>query len=168
MSSALKVKIKQQADFSSPVVEGLLNLMVAADTIRTRLDRVFSAHGITQGQYNVLRILRGAGADGHPRCEIATRMIERAPDVTRIVDRLEQQGLVERDRCGEDRRRSLTRITNKGLELMERIEPDLQAVNGEIAEHLSPVEWLALIGICEKLYGKKTKAAQENAAPPKA
>lgn len=163
MSSALKSKIKQQSDFASPVVEGLLNLMVATDAIRTRLDRVFSTYGITQGQYNVLRILRGAGADGHPRCEIAIRMIERAPDVTRIVDRLEKQELVERDRCGLDRRRSVAKITDKGLELMQRIEPEMQAVNSEIAEKLSPVEWLALIGICEKLYGSQTrKAAQQN------
>lgn len=74
MSSALKAKIKQQSDFSSPVVEGILNLIVATDAIRTKIDRVFAAHGVTQGQYNVLRILRGAGPDGHPRHEIANRM----------------------------------------------------------------------------------------------
>ena len=90
MSNALKAKIKQRADFASPVVEGVLNVMVAADTIRTQMDRVFAAHGITQGQYNVLRILRGAGRAGHARCEIAGRMLEHAPDITRLVDRLEK------------------------------------------------------------------------------
>lgn len=159
MSSALKAKIKQQADFSSPIIEAILNLMVAADAVRAQMDRVFAAYEITQGQYNVLRILRGAGCNGHPRCEIASRMLERAPDITRIIDRLERQSLVERDRSDEDRRHSLTRITKKGLQLIERIEPELIKAHDEIGRKLSAVEWVALTSICEKIYSNQPESA---------
>lgn len=163
MANALKAKIKQRADFKSPAVEAILNLMVAADEVRTRIDRVFAAHNITYGQYNVLRILRGAGSEGHPRCEIAARMIERAPDITRIVDRLEKQKLVERERSDEDRRHSVTKVTEKGLELIERMEPEMQKANDEIAQKLSTVEWVALTALCEKIYAEQAANAEPGA-----
>lgn len=152
MSDALKAKIKQRADFDSPVGEAMLNLMVAADAVRTQLDRLFAAYDITTGQYNVLRILRGAGCEGHPRCEIAARMVERAPDITRLIDRLEKQKLVIRERSDEDRRQSVTRITEKGLEILDLIEPELYKFNDKIAQKLSIAEWIALTSICEKIY----------------
>lgn len=152
MSDALKAKIKQRTDFDSPVGEAMLNLMVAADAVRTRLDRLLGVYEITTGQYNVLRILRGAGCEGHPRCEIAARMVERAPDITRLVDRLEKQKLVIRGRPDEDRRQSVTRITEKGLELLDRIEPELYQLNDRIAQKMSVAEWIALTSLCEKIY----------------
>lgn len=152
MSDALKAKIKQRTDFDSPVGEAMLNLMVAADAVRGQLDRLFAAYEITSGQYNVLRILRGAGSDGHPRCEIASRMVERAPDITRLVDRLEKQMLVIRERSEEDRRHSVTQITQKGLDLIERIEPELYEFSSQFSEKLSVPEWIALTSFCEKIY----------------
>src|ERR1041385_1053078 len=104
MSEILNRRIKQKSGFGSPVNEGILNLLIAADYVRTQQEKLCAAHGITAGQYNVLRILRGAGSEGHPRCEIAGRMVERAPDVTRLVDKLEKEGLVVRERSAEDRR----------------------------------------------------------------
>ena len=158
MSSALKAKIKQRADFDSPSSEAMLNLMVASDTLRKQMDRLFAGYEITSAQYNVLRILRGAESeDGHPRCEIAARMIERAPDLTRIIDRLEKQDLVERDRTVEDRRLSLTKISRKGLELLDRIEPELIKVNLQIAKKLSAAEWIALTTLCEKIYAPRSE-----------
>ena len=158
MSDALKAKIKQRADFDSPSSEATLNLMVAADVIRGQMDRFFGGYEITTAQYNVLRILRGAESDGgHPRCEIAARMIERAPDLTRIIDRLEKQDLVARDRTVEDRRLSLTKISRKGLELLARIEPELIKVQLQIAQKLSAAEWIALTTLCEKIYASPSK-----------
>lgn len=157
MSNALKAKIKQRTDFDNPAGEAILNLMVAADVVRGQMERIFAAHEITSGQYNVLRILRGAGCDGHPRCEIAARMLERAPDITRIVDRLENQKLVIRDRSDEDRRQSVARISQKGLDLIDRIEPDLIKANLEIAQKLSMAEWIALTSICEKIYAEQNE-----------
>src|SRR5258705_12427220 len=120
MGRVLKHRLKLGRD-PGPGQEAILNLLVAAGHLRTRLDRICEAQEITTGQYNVLRILRGARREGFARCEIALRMVERAPDVTRLIDRLEAQGLVERDRSGGDRRRSVSKITDRGLRLLERI-----------------------------------------------
>ena len=79
-------------------------------------------YGITPQQYNVLRILRGAGAEGLPTLSIGERMIEQTPGVTRLVDRLERKGLVERTPCAKDRRRVFCRMTAKGLELLKELD----------------------------------------------
>jgi DNA-binding MarR family transcriptional regulator len=154
MGEALKRRIKQ-AKFDSPVQEAMLNLMVASDFVREQIDRVCSGHGLTRGQYNVLRILKGIYPEGHPRCEIAERMLERAPDVTRLVDRLEEQGLAERDRSTTDRRHSITRITNKGLALMDELNREV----GELFQHfgvkLSRKDARELSRICEGIYEEK-------------
>ncbi len=152
MGEALKKRIKQTADFESPVEEALLNLMVAADHARGRLERACAGFGITPGQYNVLRILRGVHPSGHPRCEIAARLIEKAPDVTRLVNRLEAQGLVERDRSEEDRRLSLTRITKKGLRLLDAMNTAMEQANRYFSERISRQDCRELTRICEGIY----------------
>ena len=80
-------------------------------------------------------------------------MIERAPDVTRLIDRLEDQGLVERDRLLEDRRMSISRITRKGLKLLEEMQPAMTESNARFAERLSAAEFRNLSKLLEKLYG---------------
>ncbi|MCS6808776.1 MAG: MarR family transcriptional regulator, partial [Bacteroidota bacterium] len=79
-------------------IEAVTHLLVAADALRQRFDKVCGEYGITYTQYSILRILEKAYPNGYPRCEIMMRMIERAPDTTRLLDRLEHQGLVERVR----------------------------------------------------------------------
>jgi DNA-binding MarR family transcriptional regulator len=155
MGEALKRRIKQESDFAGPAQEAMLNLMVAADHFRSRLDRVCAEFGITHGQYNVLRILRGAHPEGHPRCDIAARMLEKAPDVTRLVDRLEAQGLAERARSETDRRLSITRITEKGLALLEEMRPAMEGVERYFAERVSRRDARELTRICEGLYGEE-------------
>lgn len=155
MTDKLKQRIKQTADFESPANEALLNLMVAADVVRKRVDRICARFGVTIGQYNVLRILRGVHPEGHPRCEISARMLEDAPDVTRLVDRLEKQKLVERDRSDEDRRHSLARITEKGLRLLDEMEQPMTEENELFANRLSDAESRKLTNICEKIYSDK-------------
>lgn len=152
MGEALKAKIKQLTNFESPAIEAMINLIVVTDAIRAPFESVCAKHEITQSQYNVLRILRGAGEAGHPRCEIAGRMAERAPDITRLIDRLEKQGLVERDRSDEDRRLSVAKISRTGLELLDRMKPELVEVNLKISEKMSTAEWIALSSLCEKIY----------------
>ncbi|MDP9121528.1 MAG: MarR family transcriptional regulator [Acidobacteriota bacterium] len=151
MGTALRQRI-QQDRFESPVQEALLNLMVAAAYVREQAEKVCEPHGITASQYNVLRILRGVHPEGHPRCEVARRMVDRAPDVTRLVDRLERQGLVERDRSDRDRRLSITRITSAGLEVLARMEPEMQVVNHAFAERVSVEDGRELSRICEGIY----------------
>ena len=151
MGEALKNRIKQDR-FENPVQEVLLNLLVAAGHVRERLDRVFASYEITHQQYNVLRILKGKHPEGYPRCEISNRMIEKAPDVTRLIDRLEQQGLVERARSQEDRRLSITRITRAGLRLLDSLQPHVEEVLAYFAERVSLRDRRELSRICEGLY----------------
>jgi DNA-binding MarR family transcriptional regulator len=153
MGKAIQDRIRQ-ARFESPAQEAMLNLLIAAGHIRERLDRVCLEFGITHGQYNVLRILKGAHPEGHPRCEIARRMLEKAPDVTRLIDRLEQQKYVERGRSEQDRRLSVTRITRKGLDLLEMMRPALEEVQNYFADRVSLSDRRALSRICEGLYAE--------------
>ena len=153
MGDALRKRI-QQSRFESETQEAILNLLVAADHLRSRTERICSELGISASQYNVLRILRGVHPQGHPRCEIARRMIERAPDVTRLIDRLKRRGLVERARGERDRRLSISRITPPGLELLERIDPRLAELQRELAGRLPPRDCRELSRICEEIYGE--------------
>ena len=142
----------RQSRFQGTHHEAILNLMVVAAHLRSIFDRVCAEHDITDAQYNVLRILRGAHPDGYPRGEIAQRMMDRAPDVTRLIDRLELRGLVERERSGSDRRLSITRITPQGLALLERLDPGIRAVDDELGRRLSEDEARELSRICERIY----------------
>jgi DNA-binding MarR family transcriptional regulator len=155
VGDVLKARIKQER-FESPLQEALLNLLVAAGYVRARFERVCGEHGITDGQYNVLRILRGASPSGLSRCDIAVRLVERAPDVTRLVDRLEQQGLVERARSEADRRLSISRITDAGLALLDHMEPAIRAEHDHFAERLSLRDRRELSRICEGIYGEES------------
>jgi DNA-binding MarR family transcriptional regulator len=136
--------------FESAAHEAVLGLLVAAADVRAGTERVCEEHGITGGQYNVLRILRGY-PQGYPRCEIGARLIERAPDVTRLIDRLEHQGLVERARGEEDRRQSITRITRAGADLLDHMRPAMSALHRRMARRLPAAEARALAHLCEAL-----------------
>jgi DNA-binding MarR family transcriptional regulator len=151
MGDGLRNRI-QQTRFESEAQEALLNVLVAADHLRARTERLCSEFGLSASQYNVLRILRGVHPEGHPRCEIARRMIERAPDVTRLIDRLEKRGWVERDRSERDRRLSISRITAAGLELLERIGPRLEVAQREFAARVPAEDCRELSRICEAIY----------------
>jgi len=153
MGEALKKRILQD-HFDSPSVEAMLNLLVAADYMGRKADEVCAGFGITRGQFNVLRILKGAYPDGHPRCEIIRRMLERAPDVTRLVDRLESLKLVVRDRAKEDRRLSIARITPAGIDLLEKMEPRMKEMRDHFSERVSRRDCRELSRICEGLYGE--------------
>ncbi|MEO6048225.1 MAG: MarR family transcriptional regulator [Candidatus Kapaibacterium sp.] len=154
MGDALRKRIRQ-TKFESPLHESLLNLLVAGGHVREQFEKMAAEFGITHPQYNVLRILRGGQPNGYSRSEIADRMLERAPDVTRLIDRLEQQELVVRDRSDEDRRLSITRITEKGLNLLDRIQPELHKAHSYFAGKISEADQILLSRICEDLYGDR-------------
>jgi DNA-binding MarR family transcriptional regulator len=124
--TAVQDEIRQSRPFSSASEEGVVALARTADQMRRSLTRVIEPHGITLQQYNVLRILRGAGTDGLPTLEIASRMVERAPGVTRLLDRLEAKALVRRQRSARDRRQILCWITPAGLELLDELDGPMQ------------------------------------------
>ncbi len=133
--------------------EAMVRLLRVAGRVEQMLSDVCAEHGITHDQYNVLRILRGVHPGGYPRFEITERLISRAPDVTRLTDRLERLGLVERVRSVDDRRLSLSKISSSGLSLLKRIDPQIHAVHSSVAVSLSEQEKQTLTRICEAMLG---------------
>jgi DNA-binding MarR family transcriptional regulator len=102
-------------------------------------------------QYNVLRILRGAGSAGLPTLEVSDRMIEQAPGITRLFDRLESKGLVLRQRCPADRRQVLCWLTAAGTELVERLDGPMNAADAGAVAALTPAELEQLIRLLDTL-----------------
>jgi DNA-binding MarR family transcriptional regulator len=130
----------------------ILSLVIAAQGIMARVGAACERHGITRPQYNVLRVLRGAGPAGHPRHEISARVVEKAPDVTRILNRLAAAGYVKRARSSEDRRESVARITDKGLALLTDVDQSVSKEEHLIGKCLKPREWTALTLLCQRLF----------------
>ncbi len=146
-------EIKQRVPFHSPEQEALLGLLRTADVLRRRLVQLVEPAGITPQQYNVLRILRGAGAQGLPTLEIAERMIEHAPGITRLLERLERKGLVRRRRCPEDARRVLCFSSPAGLALLARLDAAMAAADGEPFEGFGADETRALVALLDRVRG---------------
>jgi len=147
---SLKERVRQ-ASFASAAEEASVALLVASGHLLRRLEDICAAQGITHDQYNVLRILRGAYPDGYPRYEIGNRLIDRSPDVTRLLDRLSQRGLVRRYRADGDRRLSLARITDRGLALLERMDVPIAAAHAEFAAPLTEPAQRQLAALCGRL-----------------
>ena len=154
MGEILKKRLKQQK-FSSIEQEALLNLFIASNYLHLKIDAICCSFNITLAQFNVLRILKGAHPDGYPRREIIRRMVEPAPDVTRLIDRLIKEGLVERFGSDEDRRLSLARITKKGINLLTKINPEVDKFLSDYSSVLNQKEKETLSLLCEKLYAKE-------------
>ena len=123
---SLQREIKQTKPFANPASEATVSLLLTADLVRRAVTAVVEPAGITLQQYNVLRILRGAGKQGLPTLDIAERMVEQTPGITRLIDRLEAKKLVIRERCKTDRRQVFCRITPPGLTLLARLDQPLR------------------------------------------
>ena len=134
MKSPLQRKLKQNASFKSKAHEATLSLLVAGIHLRRESESIFKKYGLSFSYYNVLRILRGAPENGYPRCDIIERMLDPAPDVTRLIDQLINKGWVHRTRSKTDRRVSLHWITQQGLDLLEQVD---EAVNAQIDKYES-------------------------------
>jgi DNA-binding MarR family transcriptional regulator len=148
-TSAIQREIRQTKPFASPEQEGFLALLRTTDLARRRFAEVVEPRGITGQQYNVLRILHGSGPPGLPTLEIADRMIEQAPGITRLLDRLEAKALVERGRCPRDRRRVLVHITPRGLRLLSELGAVVAATHREALGGLRRAEVLELIRLLD-------------------
>lgn len=120
--SSLATTLKQNRPFVSLEQEVYLSVLRTASELSYAVDQFFRPFGITPSQYNVLRILRGAGADGLCRNEIAERMVTATPDMSRLLDRMEKAGWVTRERAEDDRRQVSTHVTKSGLELLAKLE----------------------------------------------
>lgn len=148
--SQLQAEIRQTRPFQSLQQEALLSVQRTASLIERASAHVLSHEGLSTAQYNVLRILRGAGPEGLPTLTIRDRMIDPGSAITRLVDRLEHSGLVTRAR-GSDRRMVHCRITTAGLDVLARLDPLMTATGDEIAGKLPPEELRALIDVLAHL-----------------
>ena len=148
---SLKDEIKKKKPFEHPEEEAYLNLLRTTAVLFAQFEALLKHVGLSEPQYNVLRILRGVGGCGLPSTEIGARMITRVPDVTRLVDRLEAAGLVERCRIAEDRRVVQVKITAKGLSALAPLDEPLVALNKKLLRHMTRKELRELIRLLEKM-----------------
>lgn len=118
----LKEELRQEKPFRSLEQEAFLNLIRTSSVVADEFERALRPYGLSTAQFNVLRILQGAGPQGLCRNEVRSRMLTRMPDMTRLLDRMEATGLVERKREGEDRRMVMTRITEKGSKILRDVD----------------------------------------------
>jgi DNA-binding MarR family transcriptional regulator len=150
MTGRLASEIKQTKPFGSLAEEAVLNIFRTASLLTLVIDETFKPSGITETQYNILRILRGAGKDGLSCQEVGARMIQREPDLTRLFDRLESRNLISRGRSSEDRRVVLSRITEHGLKVLALLDPESRSLPKKLLGHLSDAELRQLINLLEK------------------
>jgi MarR family transcriptional regulator, organic hydroperoxide resistance regulator len=151
VSSALQREIRQRRPFQSPGHEAVLGLLRTADLVRRQATALVEPHGITLQQFNVLRILRGAGDEGLPTLEVAVRMVEQTPGVTRLLDRLEAKELVRRQRCPNDRRQHLCWISAKGLALLEKLDATTERAHDEALKGLRQKDRVSLIRLLDAI-----------------
>ena len=149
--SAIERELKQTRPFSTRGQEAAVGLMRTADLLRRLLEQALEPSGVTAQQYNVLRILRGARPESLPTLEIAERMIERTPGITRLLDRLEAKKLVHRDRCESDRRQVLCTITAAGLELLRDVDGIVNDIESRSLGRLSDAKTRQLIGLLDAI-----------------
>ncbi len=118
----LQQELKQSKPFDTPADEALVALMRSASLVRRAIAQRVEPYGISPAQYNVMRILRGAGAEGLPTLAVRDRLIEEAPGITRVMDKLEEAGHVARKRARDDRRVVHCVITDQGLRLLAAMD----------------------------------------------
>ena len=148
---SLARELNMSRPFSSVQEEALLSIFTTYDLLYQGLCQTLRDHGITLAQYNVLRILRGAGGEGLPLMSIARRMIVRYPNITRLTDRLESDGLIRRERCTEDRRVVRGYVTDRGLELLAGLDGRISACTRRLMKGATPEGLRSLIGILESV-----------------
>ena len=146
---SLKAEIKQQKEFSSPEEEALLNVFRTGDLLHIEHARLLRSEKLSHPQYNILRILRGAG-EALPCLEVADRMITVVPAITRLLDQLEKQGYVQRVRSETDRRVVLVAITKAGMRVLAKLDEPLKTLDRKLLSHMTKKELKELTKLLEK------------------
>jgi DNA-binding MarR family transcriptional regulator len=149
--SDLKTELKQRKRFRSLGHEAHLSVLRTAAELEHAFESAVKPYGITATQYNVLRILRGAGRDGLCRNEIGSRMLRRVPDVTRLLDRMADMKLIVRERGGDDRRYVTTRVTRTGLRMLATLDPVVDDLTETLLDPLGDARLRALIDLLGRI-----------------
>ena len=149
MARDIQARIQQSKPFTSIEEEAFVSLVRTADELSGRGAEMLKQHGLSPTQYNALRILRGAGANGLACREVAERMINRDPDITRLVDRLERRGLVARSRGQKDRRVITTRITGAGRDLLRALDRPVEEFQRQLLGHMGEQRLRSLLRLLE-------------------
>ena len=152
-STPLQQAIKQTKAFRDRGQEALLDLLVTTDQLRRASATLLAPWDVTPQQYNVLRILRGAGPDGLPTLEIAERMLEKTPGITGLIDRIEKRGWVKRVRSTSDRRMVVCTATPAALRMLDEIQPVIDDFELKVTATLSDTEQAHLVRLLDRLRG---------------
>jgi len=147
MPSDLRAEIQQQKPFASVEQECFLNIERTGAVLHDAFERMLRPFGVSATQFNVLRILRGAGPDGLCRNEVRDRLVTRMPDVTRLLDRMEEAGLVNRVRSTFDRRQVRTQLTPRGREVVDALDAPVADEHHRRLGHLSDEQLRTLIDL---------------------
>ena len=153
MSRSLQAELKQKVPFASREQEAYLSLLRTADALQAQVEARLKDFGLTGTQYNALRILRGAGPEGLPCREIGERMITRDPDITRLLNRLENRGFVERTRARHDRRVIYGKITAAGLKLLREMDGPVEKHGRDMLRDVGQEKLKQLIELLELVRG---------------
>jgi len=135
--------------FDSLEQEAFLNLWRTYDRLRMEEDALFQQHDLTGQQYNALRLLRGSRPDPLPTLALQSRLVSRAPDITRLLDKLEERGLIERTRPADNRRMVLVAITAAGLDLLAALDAPVRACHTRQLGHLAPAQLQQLVELLQ-------------------
>lgn len=154
---SIRQDIQQTKPFRSRGQEAYVALLRTVDESKRFVSRLLDQEDVTLQQYNVLRILRGAGDEGLPTLSVAERMVERTPGVTRLIDRMERKGWVHRERCSKDRRRVWCMITAEGLALLDRLDAPIESVDDVLAGALSEKELGVLVDYLDRIRARLTE-----------
>lgn len=140
MPSRLAQEIGKKHPFGLPEQEAFLNLQRTAQALEAEFKVLFRRHDLSLTTYNLLRILRGHGPRGVCCSTIREQLVVRVPDVTRLVDRLVECGLVGREDDPADARAVLVRITRKGLRLLDRLDEPVLELHRRQLSHMTPAQ----------------------------
>lgn len=147
MSPDLRLELRQQKPFASLAQEAFLSLARTETVLREGIERLLEPYKLTLTQYNVLRVLRGAESGGLCRNEIRDRLVTRMPDVSRLLDRMEEAGLIHRVRSTEDRRQVNTTLTPKGRKLVNELDVPMAKLHEKQLGHLEAKQLKTLIDL---------------------
>lgn len=166
-TDSVPAKAERPSRFDSLEQEAFLNLWRTYDRLRNEEDLLFSQYDLTPQQYNALRLLRGAAPQSMPTLSLASRLVSRAPDITRLLDKLENRGLIVRERLPENRRVVQVCITEAGLMLLKSLDGPVRDCHLRQLGHLAPDKLKLLIGLLkEARYPHEGSDSPWTIAPP--